>query len=125
LSTSFPAEESSSFPAEESSTTSATVDETSIAHTTYTPSNTQCSCPCTTIGRLSYATITKEELIEIAVKDLDINKKQTSAYVNSKSSAKDKRLSSKSMGVVGIILIVLPLILIVLVDIGIFCKCKH
>ena len=74
---------------------------------------------------MSYQNKTKEELIEIAVKNLDINKKQTSAYVNSKSSAKDERLSSKSMGAVGIIVILLPVILVVLADIGRFCKCKH
>ncbi|CAC5414927.1 unnamed protein product [Mytilus coruscus] len=80
---------------------------------TDTESKFECVCPCKYV---SVVNKTKEELIARATKDLDIDKTQTSSYKNSKKSAEDHRLSSRNIGIVGVLVISITVALLVLVD---------
>ncbi|KAH3849967.1 hypothetical protein DPMN_092372 [Dreissena polymorpha] len=57
-----------------------------------------------------------EERAQEFVKNLTIDSKNTSAYFRSKTSAKDDRPSAMHMGLVGIVVVVVPMVLIILVD---------
>ncbi|XP_063406451.1 uncharacterized protein LOC134690412 [Mytilus trossulus] len=51
-------------------------------------------------------------------KEILVDRKETTAYKNTKVSAKDDRLSSKSIGIVGILVVVLPFFILFLLDIN-------
>ncbi|XP_052104625.1 uncharacterized protein LOC127737762 [Mytilus californianus] len=90
--------------------------------------NLDCMCPCSfTSGKwdfLKEINTTKDQLIDILKSDvnelqqnLTIDVKATSAYKNTKRSASDRRTSSMLMGLVGGIIICIPIVLIIWSDI--------
>ncbi|VDH96438.1 Hypothetical predicted protein [Mytilus galloprovincialis] len=63
---------------------------------------------------------TLDEVLENIAKiqmEISVDRKETTAYKNTKVSAKDDRVSSKSIGIVGILVVVLPFLVLFLLDI--------
>ena len=108
-----------------------------------TTTSTQCNCHCTSVVENKWSFIeglnlTREE-IKIMMKEelqqirqnLTIDKTDTSAYMRTKISAPDDRMSSKSMGILGIILLTSVLMLVVGSDLlnafknSLFCHRKQ
>ena len=86
-----------------------------------------CLCPCSKMEKwsnLQTQNFTKEELvvlladkIEAMKKELKVEKKSSSKYIRTISSAPDDRKSSKHMGFIAIVVLCVPLALIVMSDI--------
>ncbi|XP_063420048.1 uncharacterized protein LOC134705213 [Mytilus trossulus] len=84
-----------------------------------------CMCPCSRIENWSrFENVTIEELaillhdeIEALKKELTVKKKSSSKYIRTITSAPDDRTSSKSMGFVSIVCIIIPFALIIMADI--------
>lgn len=73
-----------------------------------------CPCPC----RFPRKNISAEEFKE-KLKEIVVNKKDTSSYKRSKICAPDERTSSKTIGMVAIVVIVIPFFLLILSDVPI------
>ncbi|XP_063436190.1 mucin-5AC-like [Mytilus trossulus] len=83
------------------------------------PTKTPCTCPCNNF------TMTEDELIrKIALLKLElaVDRKQTNKYKRSLTSASDDRPSSKYIGTIGIVVLVVICTLIVLMDLQ-HCAC--
>jgi hypothetical protein len=84
-----------------------------LLHSTTLPTCTRtCSCQ-------SNQTLSNEELqIKIAKlkTEIAVDRKNTSKYRNTKLSATDNRKSSRNLGIIGIVLLVIPVLLVVASD---------
>jgi hypothetical protein len=84
-----------------------------LLHSTTLPTCTRtCSCQ-------SNQTLSNEELqIKIAKlkTEIAVDRKNTSKYRNTKLSATDNRKSSRNLGIIGIVLLVIPILLVVTSD---------
>ena len=84
-----------------------------LLHSTTLPTCTRtCSCQ-------SNQTLSNEELqIKIAKlkTEIAVDRKNTSKYRNTKLSATDNRKSSRNLGIIGIVLLVIPVLLVVTSD---------
>jgi hypothetical protein len=84
-------------------------------HTTETPA------PCACVSQTNYISISDAELVQRLLdikKNLTVNKTALSSTVRRKTSAPDERMSSASMGVVGICVVIAIIMLVVASDIG-------
>lgn len=75
--------------------------------------NNTCSCLCYNVNSQAF-----KEKVEKLIKEIEINKKLTSLYVNSKICMQDERTSSKTIGTVGVLCMCVPLLMIVVFDIS-------
>ncbi|VDI34944.1 Hypothetical predicted protein, partial [Mytilus galloprovincialis] len=83
------------------------------AISTVNMNNNACSCPCYNVNSQAF-----KEKVEKLIKEIEINKKLTSLYVNSKICMQDERTSSKTIGTVGVLCMCVPLLMIVVFDIS-------
>ena len=68
-----------------------------------------CSCP-------SNQTLSNEELLDKIAKlktEISVDRKNTSKYRNTKLSATDNRKSSRNIGILGIVVLVIPVLLVI------------
>lgn len=68
---------------------------------------------------------TEEELAEkmyLLRNVISIDKKQTYLYKATKNSAYDPRKSSRNIGIVGVIVLVVPVIIVVIMDVHRICQ---
>lgn len=68
---------------------------------------------------------TEEELAEnlyLLRNTISINKKETYLYKATKKSAYDPRKSSRNIGIVGVIVLVVPVIIVVIMDVHRICQ---
>ena len=82
-----------------------------------------CYCPCTL--SLASSTITTEELqakIEQMQTELTVNRKETSSYKRKLTSAPDDRVSAKSIGYVGVVILTVVTGLLVCIDLPTIMK---
>ena len=74
-------------------------------------------CPCQSVN--TYHILSSEEL-QIRIKELKnqiaVDKKNTNSYKNTKRSLSDSRPSSRNLGIVGVILLIIPLVLMLAND---------
>jgi len=74
-------------------------------------------CPCQSVN--AYHILSSEEL-QIKIKELKnqiaVDKKNTNSYKNTKRSLPDSRPSSRNLGIVGVILLIIPLVLMLAND---------
>ena len=74
-------------------------------------------CPCQSVN--TYHILSPEEL-QIRIKELKnqiaVDKKNTNSYKNTKRSLPDSRPSSRNLGIVGVILLIIPLVLMLAND---------
>ena len=74
-------------------------------------------CPCQSVN--TYHILSSEEL-QIRIKELKnqiaVDKKNTNSYKNTKRSLPDSRPSSRNLGIVGVILLIIPLVLMLAND---------
>ena len=74
-------------------------------------------CPCQSVN--TYHILSSEEL-QIRIKELKnqiaVDKKNTNSYKNTKHSLPDSRPSSRNLGIVGVILLIIPLVLMLAND---------
>ncbi|VDI27902.1 Hypothetical predicted protein [Mytilus galloprovincialis] len=84
-----------------------------FATTSWTPPNNTCSCFCYNVNSPAF-----KEKVENLIKEVAINKKLTSLYINSKICMSEQRTSSKMIGAVGVLCICVPLVMIVVFDIS-------
>ncbi|CAE1328793.1 unnamed protein product [Acanthosepion pharaonis] len=85
-----------------------------VYQSTTTARMNMCFCPC----RFPRKNISAEEFKE-SLKEIVINKKDTSSYKRSKISSPDERTSSKAIGMVAIVVTVIPFSLLILSDVPI------
>lgn len=100
---------------------------TSLVSTTVEADSEECSfqCPCDFASQNITAEMLQERIEELKA-ILTVEKTTTSAYIRKHTSAKDNRPSSKAIGALGIIIIVLTLVFIVGMDlISMVQFCKH
>ena len=94
-------------------TIASTTEGEELLHSTTLPTCTRtCSCQ-------SNQTLSNEELqIKIAKlkTEIAVDRKNTSKYRNTKLSATDNRKSSRNLGIIGIVLLVIPVLLVVTND---------
>lgn len=79
-----------------------------------------CMCPCDEIGRDANRNYTEEEIvrkIEEVVKELTIDKHETSAAKSRRISAADDRPSAKAVGTMGIVVLSVTLGILILFDV--------
>lgn len=75
--------------------------------------------------QISNTLMTEEELTEklSVLRDaISIDKKETYLYKTTKMSAYDPRKSSRNIGIVGVIVLFVPVILVVCIDVHRICK---
>ncbi|CAG2215622.1 unnamed protein product [Mytilus edulis] len=77
------------------------------------PNTNTCNCICYNVSSPAF-----KEKLENLIKEVEINKKLTSLYINSKICMRDQRTSSKMIGAIGVLCICVPLVLIVVFDIS-------
>lgn len=94
-------------------TTTNLVLATNSAIPTVNMNNNACSCLCVNVNSPEF-----KEKVENLIKKLEINKKLTSLYINSKICMQDERTSSKTIGTVGVLCMCVPLLMIVVFDIS-------
>ena len=84
-----------------------------LLHSTTLPTCTRkCSCP-------SNQTLSNEELLVKIAKlktEISVDRKNTSKYRNTKLSVTDNRKSSRNLGILGIVVLVIPVLLVVIND---------
>lgn len=112
--------------------------ESTVLSTTYPTSTTgssissgiinECMCPCLGLGVYALNNFTDEEmrlrLAEI-IKDIQINKKETSLAKSKLISAKDYRPSAQAVGSLGVIMLVVTAALIIIMDIDVIIRGIH
>lgn len=84
-----------------------------FATNSWIPTNNTCNCLCYNVNSPAF-----KEKLENLIKEVEINKKLTSLYINSKICMRDQRTSSKMIGAIGVLCICVPLVLIVVFDIS-------
>ena len=113
----------------EMTTTSLTTNIQLESSTISTEETSICTCPCSQVNSkwsfLIGANYTFGELKELLKddiatleKELSVDASSLSASINKKISALDERQSSERIGYIGIIMIIVPLALMVLLDLG-------
>jgi hypothetical protein len=84
-----------------------------------------CMCPCRGLGISALNHFTDEQmrlrLAEI-IKDIQINKKETSLAKSKLISAKDYRPSAQAVGSLGVVILVAIAALIIIMDIGVIIR---
>lgn len=97
---------------------------TDLLKSTLTPTVTvtdRCSeCPlasCLQINSTIWTTVELSEKLTLLRNAISINKKQTNSYKATKTSAYDPRKSSRNIGIVGVIVLVVPVIFVIVMDI--------
>ncbi|VDI38546.1 Hypothetical predicted protein [Mytilus galloprovincialis] len=97
---------------------------TGVVKSTRTPTVTvtdRCSeCPrasCLQINSTIWTTVELSEKLELLKNAISINKKETNSYKATKTSANDPRKSSRNIGIVGVIVLVVPVIFVIVMDI--------
>jgi hypothetical protein len=92
---------------------STTGGEELLHSTTLSTCTRMCSCP-------SNQTLSNEELLVKITKlkiEISVDRKNTSKYRNTNVSATDNRISSRNLGILGIVVLVIPVLLVVTNDI--------
>ncbi|VDI25880.1 Hypothetical predicted protein [Mytilus galloprovincialis] len=82
-------------------------------------------CSCANCMQINNTVWTEEELTEkllLLRNAISINKKETNLYKATKMSAYDPRKSSRNIGIVGVIVLVVPVIFVVVMDVQRICK---
>ncbi|VDI16946.1 Hypothetical predicted protein [Mytilus galloprovincialis] len=108
------------FTSEETTETSIPV---TTAHNLGTTTDRSCRCNCKTVKVKVNSTISVELKAEIAAnisKELSVNVETLSSTIRSKTSAKDDRPSSASIGYVGVILLVIVFGGLMILDLPVF-----
>ena len=109
--------------------------ESTVLSTAYSTSTTgssvsrgivnECMCPCSGLGIYALNNPTDEEmrlrLAEI-IKDIQINKKETSLAKNKLISAKDYRPSAQAVGSLGIVMLVVTAALVIIMDMDVIIR---
>jgi hypothetical protein len=98
---------------QETTIASTTEGEELLQSTTLSTCTRMCSCP-------SNQTLSNEELLVKITKlkiEISVDRKNTSKYRNTNVSAKDNRKSSRNLGILGIVVLVIPVLLVVTNDI--------
>lgn len=75
-----------------------------------------CRCRCKLARHTNWKVTDKEEIKRDIENTLLVDKRATSAFLNTKRSAPDDRIAAKTVGFAGILFIVLPLAFIVMLD---------
>ena len=97
---------------QETAVESTTVGEDVLHSTTLSTCTRTCSCQ-------SNQTLSNEELLVKIAKlktEISVDRKNTSKYRNTKLSATDNRKSSRNIGILGIVVLVIPVLLVVASD---------
>lgn len=76
----------------------------------------ECRCRCKLVRYTNWKVTDKEDIKRDIENTLLVDKRATSAFLKTKISAPDDRISAKTVGFVGIICMVLPLAFIVMLD---------
>ncbi|CAG2238347.1 unnamed protein product [Mytilus edulis] len=82
-------------------------------------------CSCANCMKMNNTIWTEKELAEklsVLRKAISINKKETNLYKATKMSAYDPRKSSRNIGIVGIIVLVVPVIFVLVIDAQRICQ---
>jgi len=98
---------------QETTIASSTGGEELLHSTTLSTCTRTCSCQ-------SNQTLSNEELLDKITKlktEISVDRKNTSKYRNTKLSATDNRKSSKNLGILGIVVLVIPVLLVITNDV--------